>query len=158
MRRFHLLANRYTLSHAAFPFEDSGFVIHERTDSLEERPEVLLWLFQPGDEAAIVQCMHDLRPKVCVTIAEKPWHCPPALADAYDYQWIVSPTGVFSVGTTLDGKIPEPDWATYELLGPLTETACLKALANSLYGFLLEDIIKETAEWCGHMSSAVYPA
>ena len=51
-------------------------------------------------------------------------------------------------GTKLETPLPDETGAL--LLGG--ETA---ALAECLYNYLLKDVFRETADWCGHMSSVV---
>lgn len=51
-------------------------------------------------------------------------------------------------GTKLEAPLPEETGALL-LSG---ETA---ALAECLYNYLLKDVFRETADWCGHMSSVV---
>lgn len=42
-----------------------------------------------------------------------------------------------------------------EDMGALLSEQATVAFAESLYYYLLRDVFRETAEWCGHMSSVV---
>ena len=42
-----------------------------------------------------------------------------------------------------------------EDMGALLSEQATGAFAESLYYYLLRDVFRETAEWCGHMSSVV---
>lgn len=53
-----------------------------------------------------------------------------------------------TVGTSLEARLHEPAWLVYG-------EDWQKAMAETIYRHLLEDVFRETAEWCGHMSSVV---
>jgi len=58
-----------------------------------------------------------------------------------------SPQG-WLIGTKAEAPLPD-DW------GNLLDEKNVAAFAESLYYYLLRDVFRETAEWCGHMSSVV---
>lgn len=161
MHRFHLLLGNSPNESNCAIWEDAGFVIHDSVKTLEERPDIIFWhhgtVADQAVDDAVFALIKDQLPKVWLTISREnlPW--PTNLDQIYKPQQLRSSLIFITSGTKLEGMIMEPDWPAYETLGPLDEVLCLKAIANSVYTFLLEDVIQETADWCGHMSSALRP-
>ena len=100
-----------------------------------------------------------LFPRVLVILSEQEIPFPEEISEIYNRYCFAGKSGlVFSIGSTLEGKIEEPDWEAYHFGDQPARTEEIKAVAGSLYRYLLLDVFRETAEWCGHMSSVVGPA
>jgi len=82
---------------------------------------------------------------------------PDTLSDIYERQLIVGEGLYFTIGSRISGKVANPDWEAYRSNGQLSREEQVKTVAGSVYRFLLQDVFRETAEWCGHMSSVVGP-
>ena len=52
------------------------------------------------------------------------------------------------LGTKIEAPLPEG-------LGELLDDPHAETMAETFYYYLLQDLFRETAEWCGHMSSVV---
>ena len=66
------------------------------------------------------------------------------------YSWKEYAVG--PVSWVLGSKLETP---LSEDMGALLSEQATAAFAESLYYYLLRDVFRETAEWCGHMSSVV---
>lgn len=66
------------------------------------------------------------------------------------YNWKEYAAGAASwvLGSKLETPLSED-------MGALLSEQATDAFAESLYYYLLRDVFRETAEWCGHMSSVV---
>lgn len=103
--------------------------------------------------------VRQLRPKLFVVAdnCEQRINIPGGLVEIYDAQVIAGEGVCFTVGSSIQGKIAVPDWQVHRSYGRLSREVQIKAVAGSVYRYLLEDVFRETAEWCGHMSSVVGP-
>ena len=161
MHRFHLLIVNSLNETDRVIWEDAGFMIHDSVQTLDERPDIIFWrhavITDQIIDDSLLALIKDQLPKVWLTISHENLTWPSNLDLIYESQKLHSPLLIITAGTKCEGTMVEPDWLAYQALGPLDEVACLKAIANSVYTFLLEDVIQETADWCGHMSSALRP-
>ncbi|MDU2065419.1 MAG: hypothetical protein E6713_11350 [Sporomusaceae bacterium] len=157
MHQFQVVSLTEIAPNVLASFTDNGFIFCPQPEQLETRPDLLLLPASPEwtKETTAISRLQELLPKVILFIGH--WQCPPELQASYDLHHVICPALTVTIATTLEGSFAEPDWDAYGRLGPLTERACLDAIAHSLYTFLLEAVISETAEWCGHMSSALRP-
>ncbi|NLI13036.1 hypothetical protein [Pelotomaculum propionicicum] len=142
-------------------WEDAGFKLVDETslDYPELRPDVI---FICDFKAGVItwQLISKLLPKVLILTgsSEQTPVIPGELADLFNLQVIKGENISFTIGSTIQGQVVTPAWEIYRVSdGPLTPQEQLQALADSIYRFLLQDVFKETAEWCGHMSSVVGP-
>ena len=161
MHRFQLLLVNALAETDRVIWENAGFTIHDTLQNLDERPDIIFWrhdaiAIQTIDDS-LVKLIKDQLPKVWLTISHESVLWPTDLAFIYDPQPLHSPLIAITAGTKCDGTIKEPEWSIHQDLGPFDESACLQAIADTIYLFLLEDVIQETADWCGHMSSALRP-
>jgi len=134
-----------------------GFKLMESVDNNTGQPDVYLWQWCKADNEIHRQSVDRMQPKVFIIIANSGKQIPESLLQVYRQQVIRGETSCFTIGTTIEGKVAVPDWNAYRLEGRLDYGEELKTLAGSIYRFLLEDIFRETADWCGHMSSVVQP-
>jgi len=143
-------------------WEDVGFKLTVTDiDNLDEqRPDVIVWRRQQADKTTMWQMVNSLLPKVFVIVCadDKEMTWPESLVEIYDSQAIFGESFCFNVGSKIQGKVAVPDWDANRTGGQLSQEDEIKALAGSIYRYLLEDVFRETAEWCGHMSSVVGPA
>jgi hypothetical protein len=80
---------------------------------------------------------------------------PEELSEIYSLQSFSGADTGFTICSRLEGQVAVPEWDLYGSQGAITREEEIKAAAGSIYRYLLEDVIRETAEWCGHMSSVV---
>lgn len=141
-------------------WEDVGFKLVETGAELDpgQRPDVVFWRWSQEDSLLKWQSVKRLLPKLYVTFGNHEISAPDTLSDIYKQQLIVVEGTYFTIGSRIQGKVDVPDWEAYRSNGQLPRTEQLKAVAGSIYRFLLQDVFRETAEWCGHMSSVVGPS
>lgn len=141
-----------------FAWEDVGFKPVENCSGTnrDNCPDVVL-LRVIQDQQTEWKAVESLLPKVYVVLARSELLPPVTLSDIYEHQLITAKDICFNIGSSLQGKVAVPDWEAFSRGGLLTGNERIKAVAGSVYRFLLEDVFRETAEWCGHMSSVVGP-
>ncbi len=158
MRRFTVYAPNCTKDdrHA---WEDVSFQLVEIETGWdpEKRPDVVFWRW-PGDFKAKQKQAESILPKLYVIVSSNELPAPDNLSALYERQVICGEGIYFIIGSKIDGKVSVPDWEASRSDGQLAETEQIKAVAGTIYRYLLEDVFRETAEWCGHMSSVVGPA
>ncbi len=139
-------------------WEDTSFrLVDSGTwDDPEQGPDVLLWHW-PQEEDLPVQMILSLFPKLYVITSspDDEITIPGELADIFSLQTITGDGILFTIGSRLQGKVSVPNWDAYRGHAAITCNEQIKAVSGSIYRYLLEDVIRETAEWCGHMSSVV---
>ncbi|HHU87615.1 MAG: hypothetical protein ACOX86_00710 [Pelotomaculaceae bacterium] len=160
MRRFIMEASN-CLEEDLRVWQDAGFQIAEPglKQDPRQRPDLVILRHWPEQgQLAWTEIKH-LFPRVLIIISEQEILFPEEVSTIYNRYCFVGKSGlVFSIGSTLEGKIEEPDWEAYRFGDQPTRTEENKAVAGTLYRYLLLDVFRETAEWCGHMSSVVGPA
>ncbi len=160
MRRFIMEASN-CLEEDLRVWQDAGFQIAEPglKQDPRQRPDLVILRHWPEQgQLAWTEIKH-LFTRVLIIISEQEILFPEEVSTIYNRYCFVGKSGlVFSIGSTLEGKIEEPDWEAYRFGDQPTRTEENKAVAGTLYRYLLLDVFRETAEWCGHMSSVVGPA
>lgn len=142
-------------------WEEVGFQFTDPKNKQEpiQRPDLAIRRHLPDWGQPEWDALKLLFPRMFIFLSEHEILFPDALSAIYNRQWFTGESGlIFTIGSTLEGKIAEPVWEAYRFGGPLTRTEEIKAVADSTYRFLLLDVFRETAEWCGHMSSVVSPS
>ncbi len=142
-------------------WEDTGFKIIEAISRLEQGQELDV-LFRRWKEDSINQhwqTVKDLLPKLFVLAGNHEVVVPDYLSEIYERQLISGEGICFTIGSRLQGKVAAPDWEAYRNRGKdrLSQPEQIKAMADSIYRFLLQDVFREMAEWCGHTFSVVGP-
>jgi hypothetical protein len=89
-----------------------------------------------------------LRPKVVILKCSPSCIPPEFLQTAYSVRTASAATCDWLLATKLEAPLSED-------MGALLSEQATAAFAESLYYYLLRDVFRETAEWCGHMSSVV---
>jgi hypothetical protein len=140
-------------------WKDTGFICTDTCEIIENRqfPDVICGNCRLESPVPLWDLIEKARPKVVIINAEPGIVFPHRLSRLYNQQVIHGKGVSFIAGSKLQGKIPVPDWYRYAFNGILTTEARIKALAGAVYKFLLEDLMRENEEWCGHMSSVVGP-
>ena len=157
MRRFTVIApdcaGEYTGA-----WEDTSFKLVEGTtwNDPEQRPDVFLWRWS-NDEDLPVRKILSLLPGLLVIVSGRDDKItfPEELSEIYSLQSFAGADTGFTIGSRLQGQVAVPEWDLYKNSDTITREEQLKAAAACIYRYLLEDVIRETAEWCGHMSSVV---
>ena len=159
MRRFTIVAPNCAGEDIS-TWEDTSFRLAESGtwDDPEQGPDVFLWHWSQ-EEGLPVQMILSLLPKLYIIISNPGDEVttPGELAEIFSIQIIAGDSILFTIGSRLQGLAAVPDWAAYQGHAAITREEQIKAVSGSIYRYLLEDVIRETAEWCGHMSSVVYP-
>lgn len=157
MRRFTIVAPHCAVEDVS-AWEDTSFKLAESGtwDDPEQRPDVFLWHWSQAEDLP-VQMILSLLPKLYVVMSAPgdKVSTPGELADIFSIQTITGDSILFTIGSRLQGLAAVPDWDAYRGYGAITRNEQIKAVSGSIYRYLLEDVIRETAEWCGHMSSVV---
>ncbi|MDD4334130.1 MAG: hypothetical protein PHY77_00795 [Desulfotomaculaceae bacterium] len=142
----------------AVAWEDTGFKLAEAEawDDAGQRPDVFLWRWSRENDLPVSTIL-SLLPKLIVIISDKNEQITVSqdLSEIYSMQHFAGRDTGFTICTRLEGEVAVPDWNSYSNQGEITGEEQIKAATGSIYRFLLEDVIRETAEWCGHMSSVV---
>lgn len=157
MRRFTVIApdcaGEYTGA-----WEDTSFKLVEAGtwDDPEQRPDVFLWHWSKGNDLPFREVL-SLLPKLLVIIGDRGEKItvPEELSEIYSRQSFSGEDTCFIICSRLEGQVAVPEWDLHGSRGAITREEEIKAAAGSIYRYLLEDVIRETAEWCGHMSSVV---
>lgn len=127
-------------------WEDAGFVCVDREEVSEQSIDVLI--LAQDDREKLEHAIKIMRPKVFFVVGR--YELSPEIAHLYaDHHWRFHDSPL-TIGTFLEVPLPEPIWEAYA-------DQQEKAIADTVYRHLLHDIFRETAEWCGHMSSVVRP-
>jgi len=165
MKRFsvYIPAESYPKEYAV-PWFDAGFSVtgagEKAGGESPLRPDVVFWPEgeNPGEE--FWRKADSLCPALIVVLfAGRPAPKPPAgLEDVYRWQVIPGKGVNFGVASRLEGEFGPPDWDAYQSGDTLTVYDQIKALAGSAYRLLLEELFRETREWCGHTFSVLGPA
>jgi hypothetical protein len=145
MNRFSILVRGNATVGKAW--EDAGFVCVSAGEQTERRPDALIL---PADMsgAAFQDMIGSVIPKLFVVMIR--YSPPPSIAENYAiHLWRYKQVEI-TAGTMLETVLPEPPWPEYG-------QDWQKAIADTVYRHLLQDRFRETAEWCGHMSSVVRP-
>jgi hypothetical protein len=157
MRRFTVVAPGCAGEDTS-AWEDTSFKLVEAgtLDDPEQNPDVFLWRWS-NENNLPVQTILSLLPKLLVIISDKGEEITFAeeLLEIYSLQSFSGEDIYFTICSRLQGEVAVPDWDLYGNRGTITREEQIKAAAGSIYRYLLEDVIRETAEWCGHMSSVV---
>lgn len=155
MRRFTVYAPNCTKEDRN-AWEDVSFqlVEMETLRDPEKRPDVVFWRWS-GDFEAMQKQVESILPKLYVIVSSNVLPAPDTLSAIYERQVICGESIYFTIGSKIEGKVSVPDWEACRSDGQLAQ---IKAVAGTIYRYLLEDVFRETAEWCGHMSSVVGPA
>ncbi len=160
MRRFIVVAPGCSGPDLA-AWEDVGFKVETTAKhSPGEQPDAMFfWSCSQENISTNWRLVNQLRPKMFVIAdnCEQKINMPGGLLEIYDTQVIAGEDVYFTIGSSIQGKIAVPDWPAHRLDGRLSREVQIKAVAGSVYRYLLEDVFRETAEWCGHMSSVVGP-
>lgn len=158
MRRFTVYAPDCTKDDGN-AWEDVSFQLVEMEAAWdpEKRPDVVFWRWA-GDFEAKQKQVESILPKLYVIASSDELPASDTLSDLYERQTIPGENICFTIGSKIEGKVPVPDWEACRSGGRISETEQIKAVAGVIYRYLLEDVFRETAEWCGHMSSVVGPA
>lgn len=126
-------------------WDDTGFVCIGREEPFEQADVIII---APDDSDKLASVILAARPKVFIIAGR--YELPQHVKDLYTGQhWRLHHT-VLTIGTFLEVPLAEPVWEAY----PEQQE---KAIADTIYRHLLNDVFRETAEWCGHMSSVVRP-
>lgn len=136
---------------------DVGFILQTDGGAAEKNsPDVVLFGLA-GEHKTAWQLVGSMLPRVYVILSSREMPPPDKFSGIYEHQFIAGKGISFNIGSRLQGKVAVPDWEAFSSGAPLTEAEQIKAVAGSVYRYLLEDVFRETAEWCGHMSSVVGP-
>ncbi len=157
MRRFTVIAPG-SAGEYANAWEDTSFKLVEdgTWNDPEQRPDVFLWRWSKNNELPD-QMILSLLPKLLVIISDRGEKItvPEELSEIYNRQSFSGEDTGFTICSRLEGEVTVPYWDLYKSNSAITREEQIKAAAGSIYRYLLEDVIRETAEWCGHMSSVV---
>lgn len=124
----------------------------------ETETDVVYWYWDGGENngGAKWEVVRRLRPKLFVIAAQQKITAVPGdLSAIYERQAIPGEKICFTIGSKLPEKVTAPDWQVVRQGVPLSRTEQVQVLAGAIYRYLLQDVFRETAEWCGHMSSVV---
>lgn len=157
MRRFTVIApscaGEYTDA-----WEDTSFKLVQggTWDNPEQRPDIFLWRWPQEKDLPVREILAFL-PRLLVIISgrDEDITFPEELSEIYSLQSFAGADICFTIGSRLLGQVSVPEWDSYKNNSVITREEQIKAVAASIYRYLLEDVIRETAEWCGHMSSVV---
>lgn len=146
------------------PWFDAGFSVigagEKAAGEAAFRPDVVFWPESEGSSEKVWQIAGTLCPALVVVLltGRTVPEMPADLGDVYNRQ-VLGGKGVnFWVASRLEGQLDPPDWDAYRSGDALTVYDQIKALAGSVYRLLLEELFRETREWCGHTFSVLGPA
>jgi hypothetical protein len=77
------------------------------------------------------------------------------LPPEYTTYWWPKGNMAFLIGSRLEDLLIQPDWQSYEKAGHLDNCQCHKAVSDVIYRHLLQEVFRETREWCGHTFSVL---
>jgi hypothetical protein len=101
-----------------------------------------------SEEQAGWQKIYQLRPKLFILQTEKNGMLPDCWRESYALNEYGTGRNHWVVGTKIEAPLPDD-------MGALLSEKNTAALAEFFYYYLLRDVFRETADWCGHMSSVV---
>jgi len=135
---------------------DTGFCEFRASPSVDvgERPDVIFGPVGP-DHPELDREIGLLFPKVVVLISQTPATLPQGLDEDYRRQCWQQAGVQFHVATSLEPQLTEPEWAAYGGAGDPSAAQALKAVSDQIYRHLLDDVFRDTREWCGHTFSVV---
>ena len=145
MKRFLAYARDLTVAERKI-WEQAGFDIVTADAAAtcgEEDPPIDLALLGASEFLP-----ESLTPKVFVVSAKTAGDASPDWQRRYEVRFYSAGAHGWIIGSKTETPPPN-DW------GVLLVEKNVAAFAESLYYYLLRDVFRETAEWCGHMSSAV---
>ncbi len=148
----------------SMPWQDSGFSVVEAGEKaggeLPPRPDVMFWPEGEQEKGDFWREAESLCPALLVILftGRRTPKLPDGLMDIYKWQILKGEEVSFLVASRLEGEFCPPDWEAYRSGDKLTASEQLKAVAGAAYRLLLEDLFRETREWCGHTFSVVGPA
>ncbi len=160
LRRFTLEASNCSEGDRRI-WQDAGFQLAEPQSAGNplQRPDLALRRLWPEQKQVAWDELERLLPRVFVIFSEQEIPFPSSISAVYTRRCFAGKSGqVFTVGSTLEEMVAEPVWEAYRFGDQPAGTEEMEAVAGSLYQYLLLDLFRETAEWCGHMSSVVGPA
>ena len=101
-----------------------------------------------SEEQAGWQSTNQFRPKVFILQTEEIGMQPDCRVEGYALNEYGTGRNHWVVGTKIEAPMPDD-------MGALLSEKNAAALAEFFYYYLLRDVFRETADWCGHMSSVV---
>ena len=101
-----------------------------------------------SEEQAGWQSINRFRPKVFILQLKKTGMLPDCWRESYALNEYGTGRNHWVVGTKIEAPLPDD-------IGALLCEKNTAALAEFFYYYLLRDVFRETADWCGHMSSVV---
>jgi len=110
--------------------------------------DLMLLFIDRMDQLIEVQRLSELRPKIFLVRGLSSEQLPECWRSVYDIQTCGSGVHRWVFGSILESPLPKD-------VGDLLMEEAMPALSEGLYSCLLRDVFRETAEWCGHMSSVV---
>ena len=139
MKRFKLFGPDLTATEQEI-WRHAGFdpVLAETAD--------VAWL----DNAVLLMQLLDqqMMPKIILLKTGASWMEPERLQAIYTMTEYGESPNCWLVGAKIEAPLPED-------VGTLLCELNIAALSEVLYDCLLRDVFRETADWCGHMSSVV---
>lgn len=160
MRRFTVYFPGGKISDAhCHAWLEAGFKLVISEDELEpeQSPDAVCWLCSQDNSVQFREVKY-LLPKVYIIICDQNSSPDAELPDVYEHHLFAAEEFRFTIGSRIQGRPAAPVWEDYRTDGQFPSELQIKAVADSTYRFLLEDVFRETAEWCGHMSSVVGPS
>jgi hypothetical protein len=148
MRRFEINGSGATAAEIGV-WLDTGFREFQagQAGDAAARPDVIFATAGP-DDAALGREIGQRLPKVVVLSGRTAAELPQGLEDYRRHRW--QQGGVhYLVATALEPELREPEWAAYG------GEDSLKAVSDQVYRHLLDEVFRETREWCGHTFSVV---
>ena len=104
------------------------------------------WL---GNTVLLMQLLDQrMMPKIILLKTGASWMAPEHLQAIYTMREYGESPNRWLVGAKIEAPLPED-------VGTLLCEQNMEALSETLYDCLLRDVFRETADWCGHMSSVV---
>ena len=95
-----------------------------------------------------INLLESINPRMFVAAAQTVGVAPKDWRRRYELRFYGTSQQGWLLGTKAEAPLPD-DW------GELLAEENVAAFAESIYYYLLRDVFRETAEWCGHMSSVV---
>ena len=139
LKRFKLFGPDFTATEQEI-WRQAGF------DSASAEATDVAWL----EKATLLMPLLDQRmmAKIILIRTGTSWMAPERLLAIYTMtEYGKSPNG-WLVGAKMEAPLPDD-------VGALLCEQNMEALSETLYDCLLRDVFRETADWCGHMSSVV---
>lgn len=143
MKRFALYGLGLTPTEQKL-WQGAGFDFSQETTAVD----LMLLLIDRMDQPIEVQRLSELRPKIFLVRGLTAKQLPEGWQSIYDIQTCDSGVHRWLFGSILESPLPKD-------VGDLLMEEAMPALSEGLYSCLLRDVFRETAEWCGHMSSVV---